>query len=327
MKRPVHCAEQLVGCKAQRSYDIHVDSPNTWNAVYIGRSNRSYLPTSPNVAPAKNNDIPRYQRNFWKTAETSFTLRGATGVTRQESPANITKYWSSSHLNFQHHGGATGVTFQHQIFRLSRNMTKYQRNFPNNGWNVYNVGSIRAWSRQSATRRATEVTFRAHHTHFVLKNTWFPRLPQHGDSWTSPNIDSKLNVQLAFGWTSLNIARATKTDCATCMQPNQILRLPRTVFSFTLLFLSSTILCFCSSFILRFFGYDSLTLYSTIFCPTFLWIIFFDATILWLYYAFILSLTLQYRSYNYRKFLNQTSFDCAKRYGYNYWQRTANPSF
>ena len=150
------------------------------------------------------------------------------------------------------------------------------------------MGSIRAWSRQSATCRATEVTFRAHHTHFVLKNTWFPRLPQHGDSWTSPNIDPKLNVQLAFGWTSLNIARATKTDCATCMQPHQILRLPRTVFSFTLLFLSSTILCFCSSFSLRFFGYDSLTLLYYLFALLFfelllLTLLFFDSTMLLFY--------------------------------------------
>ena len=32
---------------------------------------------------------------------------------------------------------------------------------------------IREWNRQSATRLATEVTFHAHHEHFVLKNTTF----------------------------------------------------------------------------------------------------------------------------------------------------------
>jgi len=32
---------------------------------------------------------------------------------------------------------------------------------------------IREWNRQSATRLATEVTFRAHHEHFLLENTTF----------------------------------------------------------------------------------------------------------------------------------------------------------
>ena len=50
-----------------------------------------------------------------------------------------------------------------------------------NMWNIIsNAGTIRAWSdhdpsmkTQTATRLVTEVTFRAHHEHFLLKNTTF----------------------------------------------------------------------------------------------------------------------------------------------------------
>ena len=40
-------------------------------------------------------------------------------------------------------------------------------------WSENDPRMIRAWNRHSATRLATEVTFHAHHEHFVLKNTTF----------------------------------------------------------------------------------------------------------------------------------------------------------
>ena len=89
------------------------DSRNTWNAQYIARSNRSHPRTSPNIAPATKNhsddwslshtkrpvqcaeqqvwpsNLTKYcachEKSFsWLilvTDETSFTMRGATGVT------------------------------------------------------------------------------------------------------------------------------------------------------------------------------------------------------------------------------------------------------
>ncbi len=114
----------------------------------------------------------------------------------------------------------------------------------------------RPWTRQSATRPTTGVTFRAHHAHFVVKITTFhapaaiiPNFTMYCawkcDSWTAPNIiilhlPRKINLQLECNfikiwrlprkcWTAPNIAPATKNQCATWMQLHQILRLPRKV--------------------------------------------------------------------------------------------------
>ena len=97
------------------------------------------------------------------TYQTSFTMRGATGVPLQPP----------------------------QILRLPRKMTR--QNFKENvqkqvkrhfqcgadptmirPWSEHDPTIIRPWNRQSATRLATDVTFRAHHEHFLLKNTTFP---------------------------------------------------------------------------------------------------------------------------------------------------------
>ena len=96
------------------------------------------------------------------TYETSFTMRGATGVAIQP----------------------------HQILRLPRKIAL--QNFKENvqkqvkrhfqcgddprmirPWSDHDPRIIRPWNRQSATRLASEVTFRTHHEHFLLKNTTF----------------------------------------------------------------------------------------------------------------------------------------------------------
>ena len=96
------------------------------------------------------------------TYQTSFTMRGATGVPLQPP----------------------------QILRLPRKLTR--QNFKENvqkqvkrhfqcgddpsmirPWSEHDPTMIRPWNRQSATRLASEVTFRTHHEHFLLKNTTF----------------------------------------------------------------------------------------------------------------------------------------------------------
>ena len=55
-----------------------------------------------------------------------------------------------------------------------RNLLKTdETSFPMRGRSEHDPTMIRPWNRQSATRLATEVTFHAHHEHFVLKNTTF----------------------------------------------------------------------------------------------------------------------------------------------------------
>ena len=90
--------------------------------------------------------------------------------------------------------GATNVTLQtHQILHLPRKMTiqhlaeiggkQLKRHFqcaadprPFRTWSENDPRMIQDRSRQSATRHATEVTFRAPDEHFVLKNTTFRAL-------------------------------------------------------------------------------------------------------------------------------------------------------
>ena len=59
-----------------RKMTLMINPRHTWNAIYNARNNRWHPPTSPNTAPATQNDSPTFQRNFSKTAETSFPMRG-----------------------------------------------------------------------------------------------------------------------------------------------------------------------------------------------------------------------------------------------------------
>ena len=126
------------------------------------------------------------------TYETSFPMRGATGVHYPTSPntAPATK----------------------------NDTARFQRKISKNRWNVIsNAGTIRAWSehdptmirpwnRQSATRLASEVTFRAHHKPFSIEKYNVSR----------PNLTFKH---------SPSAAPATKSNT----WPSPILPLPRKV--------------------------------------------------------------------------------------------------
>ena len=68
-----------------RKMTVMTDPRHIWNAIYNARNNRSHPPTSPNTAPATQNDSPTFQRNFSKTAETSFPMRGRS----ENDPSNI----------------------------------------------------------------------------------------------------------------------------------------------------------------------------------------------------------------------------------------------
>ena len=243
-----------------------------WNLIYNARSNRCHYPTSPNTAPATQNDHLTCGRNLRKTSETSFPMRGRSETDptmirpwkRKPQPASPRRllfelttsifYWKiqrfAPNLTFKHSPSAAPATksdtttsqntapatksdtwtspstapatksdtwtspntapdtkndsyawsslhmkphFQcaEQQVSLS-NLTKYcachakwplnvWQKFAENKWNVIsNAGTIRDRSdhdptmkTQTATRLATEVTFRAHHEHFLLKNTTF----------------------------------------------------------------------------------------------------------------------------------------------------------
>ena len=124
-----------------------IDVRRIWNVIYNARSNRSHPPTSPNTAPATQNES-----HDWSASHMKRHLQCAE---QQESSSNFTKYcachakWISWLIRVSHETsftmrGATGITIQlHQILRLPRKMNLMID--PRLPWNViYNARSNRS---------------------------------------------------------------------------------------------------------------------------------------------------------------------------------------
>ena len=197
--------------------------------------------TSPNAAPATQNES--YD---WSASQMKPHLQCAE---QQTSPSNLTKYcachakWISWLIHITYDTsftmrGATGITFQpHQILRLPRKMTT--QHLKEIGWKqvkrhfqcVTDPRMIRPRSEhdptqktQTATRRATEATFRTRQEQILLKITTFPapaiipnfttccacRACTKSDTWTSPNAAPATKSDT---WTLSNAAPATKSYC------------------------------------------------------------------------------------------------------------------
>ena len=191
--------------------------PHIWNVISNARSNRCHHPTSPNTAPAT--------KNASTALSSSHMKRHFQCAEQQVSLSNLTKY-CACHEKWH--------------CKISKKISK-------NRWNVIsNAGPIRAWSdhdptmkTQTATRLASEVTFRAHHEHFLLKNTTF-RAQSYIQTFTkycACHVKCHLNftkycachaerltylVLIAYE-TSFTVRGAT----GVTIQPHQILRLPR----------------------------------------------------------------------------------------------------
>ena len=123
-----------------------IDVRRIWNVIYNARSNRSHPPTSPNTAPATQNDCDDWSASHMK--------RHLQCAEQQESQSYFTKYcachakWISWLIRVLHETwftmrGATGITIQlHQILRLPRKMNLMID--PHQIWNViYNARSNR----------------------------------------------------------------------------------------------------------------------------------------------------------------------------------------
>ena len=115
-----------------------------WNVIYNARSNKSHPPTSPNTAPATQNES-----HDWSASHMKRHLQCAE---QQESSSNFTKYcachakWISWLIRITYETsftmrGATSVILQpHQILRLPRKMNLMLNSL--HTWNaIYN-----AWS-------------------------------------------------------------------------------------------------------------------------------------------------------------------------------------
>ena len=129
-----------------RKMNLMIDPHHIWNVICNARSNSQHPPTSPNTAPATQNES-----HDWSTSHMKRHLQCAE---QQAAPSNLTKYcachakWMSwlSHITDETSftmRGATGNTLQpHQILRLPRKMNVMIE--PHHRWNViYNARSNR----------------------------------------------------------------------------------------------------------------------------------------------------------------------------------------
>ena len=124
--------------------NLMIDPHHIWNVIYNARSNKSHPPTSPNTAPATQNES-----HDWSASHMKRHLQCAE---QQESSSNFTKYcachakWISWLIRITYETsftmrGATSVILQpHQILRLPRKMKLMLNSL--HTWNaIYN-----AWS-------------------------------------------------------------------------------------------------------------------------------------------------------------------------------------
>ena len=113
-----------------RKMNLMIDPHHIWNVIYNARSNRHHPPTSPNTAPATQNECHDWSCSHMK--------RHFQCAEQQESPSNFIKYcachakWTSWLIPLTYETsftmrGATGINLQpHQILRLPRKIA-----FPN----------------------------------------------------------------------------------------------------------------------------------------------------------------------------------------------------
>ena len=181
-----------------RKMNLMIDPRHIWNVIYNARSNRSHNPTSPNTAPATQNES-----HDWSASHMKRHLQCAE---QQESQSNFTKQcachakWISWLIRVSHETsftmrGATRVTLQpHQILRLPRKMNLMS-------W------LIRVTYETSFTMRgATNVTRQVHQ---IL------RLPRKMNLMIDPrhiwNVISNVRSKQSHPPTSPNTAPATKS--------------------------------------------------------------------------------------------------------------------
>ena len=106
--------------------NLMIDPPHIWKVIYNARSSKSHPPTSPNTAPATQNECHQWSASHMK--------RHFQCAEEQESPCNFTKYcachakWMSWLILLTYETsftmrGATGITLTpDQMLRLPRKM-------------------------------------------------------------------------------------------------------------------------------------------------------------------------------------------------------------
>ena len=207
-----------------------IDPHRIWNVIYNARSNSQHPPTSPNTAPATQNES-----HDWCTSHLKRHLQCAE---QQSTPSNLTKYcachakWISwlMHITFETSftmRGATGINFQpHQILRLPRKMNLMID--AHHIWNV--IYNARSNSQHPPTSPNTAPATQNESHDWCTSH--LKRHLQCAEQQSTPSNLTKYSACHAkwISWlmhitfeTSFTMRGAT----VNTLQPHQILRLPR----------------------------------------------------------------------------------------------------
>ena len=139
-----------------RKMHVMMDPHHIWNVIYIAQSNSQHPPTSPSTAPATQNES--------HDGSASPMKRYLQCAEQPSTPSNLTKY-CACHAKWPPN---IGQKFAENKWNAISNAR------PIREWSDHDPRMIRPWTRQSATRRATEVTFHTHQEQILLKITTFP---------------------------------------------------------------------------------------------------------------------------------------------------------
>ena len=213
-----------------------IDPHHIWNVIYNKQSNRHHPPTS-NSAPATQNESddwsPSHMKRHLQCAE------------QQASPSNLTKYcashakWISWLIRIAYATsftmrGATGITLQpHQVLRLPRKMNLMID--PHHIWNViYN-----AWSNRHHPPTAPNTAPATQNECHDWSCSPMKRHFQCAEQQASPSNLTKYCACHAK-WISWLIRITYETSftmrgATVIFEPHQILRLPRKMISWLIL--------------------------------------------------------------------------------------------
>ena len=245
-----------------------LDRRHIWNVIYNARSNRCHHPTSPNTAPATQNDSHAWSSSHMKrhlqcaeqqvspsnltkyrachtewlaclivvTYETSFTMRGATGVTIQPHqilrlPRKMTRLLYRPHIwNFIYiarsnqclppNSPNTAPATQNDHLTCGRNLRKTgETSFPMRGRSENDPSMIRAWKRKPQPASQVRLLFELPRSIFYCKIQRFDPNP------TFKHSPSAVPATKSNTWPSPNTAPTTKVT----LDLHRILPLPRKV--------------------------------------------------------------------------------------------------
>ena len=226
---------QILCLPLPRKMSLMTEYRHISKVIYNAPSNRCHPPTSPNIAPVSKSDS--HAASSAHMRRYLFTMCGATSVTLQPHqilrvPRKMTRMLDPRdiwNVNYKARSNRRHPSMSPNIVPATENAhPKFATNLLKTGETSFTMRG-----RQSATRRATEVSFRARHVHLFMKNTTF-RAPA-----LFPNFTKYCACHEKWQWNftkycachekRLELEQVLRLPRKLALQLHQVLRLPQKV--------------------------------------------------------------------------------------------------